>query len=115
MGNRAKEANAMSDLSYCYSCLKQPTKAIEYSQQALAIACETGDREAKASVLASLANIYWHQQQYVRALWLVMQSLLILPPWASPNGELIFRQTVKEIAQLAKILIHRWFCRSFPA
>ncbi len=105
MGNRAKEANATSDLSYCYGCLRQHAKAIEYSQQALAIACETGDREAKASALASLASVYRHQKQYVRALWLVAQSLMLLPPWASPNGEIVFRETVKEITHLFKQFI----------
>lgn len=48
--------------------------------------------------LVSLANTYWHQKQYVRAWWLIVQSLLILPPWASPNSDLIFRKAVEQFS-----------------
>lgn len=103
--NRATEASAISSLSYCYGCLKQHQLAIEYGEQALSIASEINHQEEKGLALACLANTYWHQKQYVRALWLVVQSLVILPPWTSPNGEIIFRKTVEEITQLGKKVI----------
>ena len=109
LGNRATEASAMSDLSYCYGCLKQFTKAIAYSKQALAIAREIDRQEEKGIALACLANAYWHQQQYVWGLLLIVQSMLILPPWASPNGDLIFRKTLEEITQLGKEVIQYWW------
>ena len=97
---RITQASAMSDLSYCYGCLKQYTKAIEYGEQALVIACELNHKEEKGMALACLANVYWHQKHYFQALCLVVKSLLILPPWVSPNGDLIFRKVLEEITQL---------------
>ncbi len=63
-------------------CLKQHCLALEYAKQSLAIAYEINHQQDKGMTLASLANTYWHQKPYVRALWLIVQSLLILPPWA---------------------------------
>ncbi|HEY9706935.1 MAG TPA: hypothetical protein V6D48_01895, partial [Oculatellaceae cyanobacterium] len=70
-----------------------------------AIAQELNHQEEKGIALACLANVYWHQKQYVRALWLIVQSLLILPPWATPNGEIIFRKTLEEITQISQQVI----------
>ncbi len=113
LGNRATQASAMSDLSYCYGCLKQFTTAIEYSRQALASAREIDRQQEKGIALACLANAYWHQKHYFQALWLIVQSLVILPPWASPNGDIIFRKTVEEIAQLGKKVIQYWWSFDF--
>ena len=109
LGKRSTQAAAMSNLSHCYGCLKQHTKAIEYAEQSLAIACEINHREEKGIALACLANTYWHQKQYVLALWLVVRSLIILPPWTSPNSYLIFKTVIEEITQLCQNWIeHQW-------
>ncbi|KAB8333142.1 tetratricopeptide repeat protein [Scytonema tolypothrichoides VB-61278] len=103
IGNRTTQAGVLFNLCYCYGCLKQPQLAIEYCEQALAIAYELKHQEAKGRGLACLANISFHQKQYFQALWLVLQSLLILPPWTSANSRLILKRTFEEII----LLVHR--------
>ena len=74
-------------------------------KQAIAIASETEHQETKGRSLACFANAYFHQEQYFQALWLIIQSLLILPPWASANGRFILKKTFEEIIQLVRRLI----------
>ena len=100
IGKRTTEAAVLFHLSFCYGCLKQPQLAIDYCDQAFTIADETKHQEAKGLALAHLANVYWHQNKYFLALWFVIQSLLILPPWASANGRSILKVILTEIIQL---------------
>lgn len=107
IGKRTTEVGVLFHLSLCYGCLKQPQLAIDYCEQALAIARETKHQEGKGLALAHLANVYWHQNKYFLALWFVMQSLLILPPWASANGRSILKVMLEEIMQLLAGLMAR--------
>ena len=76
-------------------------------KQAIAIASETEHQETKGRSLACLANVYFHQERYFRALWLIIQSLLILPPWASAKGRFILKKTLEEIIQLVNQILHQ--------
>ncbi|GAA6623467.1 tetratricopeptide repeat protein [Scytonema sp. NUACC26] len=105
IANRTTEAGILFNLCYCYGCLKQPDLAIEYLQQAQGIPCETDPKEAKGRELACLANIYFHQDRYFHSLWLVMQSLLILPPWTSANSRLILERTLEETFRFFRRLL----------
>jgi tetratricopeptide (TPR) repeat protein len=104
IGKRTTEAAVLFHLSFCYGCLKQPQLAIDYCDQAFTIADETKHQEAKGLALAHLANVYWHQNKYFLALWFVIQSLLILPPWASANGRSILKVMLTEIIPLVSKL-----------
>ncbi len=105
IGNRTTEAGILFNLCYCYGCLKQPDLAIDYLQQAQAIPCETEHQEAKGRSLACLANVYFHHNKYLQGLRLVMQSLLILPPWTSANGRFILERMLEETIEFVRRLI----------
>ncbi|BAY44279.1 hypothetical protein SAMD00079811_18750 [Scytonema sp. HK-05] len=104
LGKPPTEAGVLFHLSFCYGCLKQPQLAIDYCDQAFTIADETKHQEAKGLALAHLANVYWHQNKSFLALWFVIQSLLILPPWASANGRSILKVMLTEIIPLVSKL-----------
>ncbi|MUG93389.1 tetratricopeptide repeat protein [Scytonema sp. UIC 10036] len=105
IANPTTEAGILFNLCYCYGCLKQPDLAIEYLQQAQAISRETDSKEAKERELACLANLYFHQDRYFQSLWLVMQSLVILPPWTSANSRLILERTLAETIRFFRRLL----------
>jgi tetratricopeptide (TPR) repeat protein len=106
--NPTTEAGILYNLCYCYACLKQSDIAIDYLQQAQAIPRETDSKEAKGRSLACLANIYFHQDRYFQSLWLVIQSLLILPPWTNANSRLILERTLEETILFFRRLLAKY-------
>jgi tetratricopeptide (TPR) repeat protein len=58
MGDRQGELYALDGLGYAYRKLGEPRRAIEFHEQALAIAREIGHRFSEADALTGLGNAY---------------------------------------------------------
>lgn len=100
--NKKLQSVVASNLSYCYGCLHEYQKALTYTNIAKANAFEIDNIEAKAIALATLGNAYWYQGSYWKGLVLVLHSLLVLPPWNSINGRIIFALLVDKIIRYAR-------------
>jgi tetratricopeptide (TPR) repeat protein len=79
-------ANA-GGLGNVYSTLGQTEKAIEHTQQALAIARETGDRGSEGAQLGGLGNLYSTLGQTEKAIEHYQQALAIARETGNRNGE----------------------------
>ncbi|MGA9381741.1 MAG: hypothetical protein WBV73_23510 [Phormidium sp.] len=98
IGNRYFEGFTRANISYCYGCLKQDKKAIRYAKLALKIADEISAKQLKAASIIMFACAYWHKKKYFRSLLLAVKAILILPPWKSENGKVIFQTTIQKIS-----------------
>jgi tetratricopeptide (TPR) repeat protein len=78
--------------------LQQNTQAAQnHLQQAIALYHNYRpwlDREEKGIFLAYTAHAYWLQGQRLRGLFNLGCALVMLPPWSSVNGQLIWRKAV---------------------
>jgi tetratricopeptide (TPR) repeat protein len=74
---RHDEGIWLGNLGNAYADLGQAERAIEHLQQALAIACEIGDRRGEGTVLGSLGIVYRDQGQVERAIEYYEQALAI--------------------------------------
>ncbi|MCL1471051.1 tetratricopeptide repeat protein [Argonema antarcticum] len=99
IGNRFLEGFTSSNISYCYGCLKQHKKAIRYAKLAMKIAREINDQQLKAASVITLACAYWYKGEYLRGLVLAVRAILIIPPWKSENGKLIFNTVIQKLSQ----------------
>ena len=100
IGNQFLEGFTRANISYCYGCLKQHKKAIMYAKLAMKIAREINDRQLEAASVMMFACAYWHKGEYFRALFLAVKAILILPPWKSEHGKVMFSTVIQKIGQL---------------
>jgi hypothetical protein len=56
-------------------------------------------KSALALVFAMKANAYWLKGNYLKAMILLIRSLIILPPWRSTNGNLIWQRFLELLEQ----------------
>lgn len=113
IGNQYLECFTRANISYCYGCLKQHKKAIKYAKLAMKIAREINDRQLQAASVIMFASAYWHKGEYFRGLVLAAKAILILPPWKSENGKVIFNTAIQKINQLLERVGQR-FLNIFP-
>lgn len=100
IGNQFLEGFTRVNISYCYGCLRKHKKAIRYAKLAMKIAREIKDRQLEAASVMMFACAYWHKGEYFRGLFLAVKAILILPPWKSENGKVMFSTVIQKICQL---------------
>jgi tetratricopeptide (TPR) repeat protein len=77
LDDRWTNAASKATLGWCYRSLGELSKAIDVTEQALAIFREAGDRQGEAVALSGLGDCYWELSQTARAIDLYEQSLAI--------------------------------------
>ncbi|MFP4296495.1 MAG: tetratricopeptide repeat protein [Spirulinaceae cyanobacterium] len=87
----------LSNISYCYGCLKQTSIATRYAKKAIALARKYQNKEAEAIGLAILGNAYWHSGKRIIGISLALRAATMLPPWRSANGKLIVKNTINKV------------------
>ena len=85
--NRQGEGAWLGNLGNCYADLGQTARAIEYYEQALAIAREIGDRRGEGTDLGNLGNCYADLGQTARAIEYYEQALAIAREIGDRRGE----------------------------
>ena len=86
-----------ANLAVLHSLQHNNQAAQTYLQQAIALYHNYHpwlDREEKGIFLAYTAHAYWLQGQRLRGLFNLGRALVMLPPWSSVNGQLIWRKAV---------------------
>ena len=86
-----------ASLSVLYSLQQQPEVAQGRLQQAISLYHNYRPwlgREEKGIFFAYTAHAYWLQGQRLRGLFNLGRALVMLPPWSSVNGQLIWRKAV---------------------
>ena len=86
-GDRRGEGAALGNLGLAYADLGEVHKAIEYSQQALAIAQEIGDRLGEGNHLGNLGIAYRSLGEVHKAIEYYQQSLIIHREIGDQRGE----------------------------
>jgi tetratricopeptide (TPR) repeat protein len=81
----------LGNLGLAYSDLGQVEKAIDYYEQALAIAREIGHRQGEGNRLGNLGLAYSDLGQVEKAKACLRQSLAIFEEIKSPNADLVRR------------------------
>ena len=79
-------------LSFHYNCIENHDLSSQYAEQALFFAKQTKIKSALALVFAMKANSYWVNGNYLKAMILLIRSLIILPPWQNVNGSFIWQR-----------------------
>ncbi len=77
IGNQAGVGAVLSALGRAYNSLSQYTKAIEYHEQALAIAREVGNRSSEGIALNNVGLAMANLSQYTKAIEYYEQALVI--------------------------------------
>jgi len=95
LNNPIAQCYILAHIAYHYSCLKNHTLSFQYVDQALDLAQEIHNKPALAIVFAMRANTYWLTGNYLKAMILLIRSLIILPPWKTTNGQLIWQRFVE--------------------
>jgi tetratricopeptide (TPR) repeat protein len=100
---RQLESQALAIFACIYSRQQERQKAMDYAQQALAIAQSQEDIIPRYAAFAHAALGFAHfaQGQLLSGLRAFTASFIILPPWSSKDGKLMFI-----------IILKRWFNRS---
>jgi tetratricopeptide (TPR) repeat protein len=100
---RQLESQALAIFACIYSRQQERQKAMDYAQQALAIAQSQEDIIPRYAAFAHAALGFAHfaQGQLLSGLRAFIASFIILPPWSSKDGKLMFI-----------IILKRWFNRS---
>jgi tetratricopeptide (TPR) repeat protein len=78
----------LDNLGLAYAALGEPRRAIEYYQQALAIAREIGDRRGEGNRLGNLGRTYAALGEARQAIEYLEQALSIFEEIESPYAEL---------------------------
>jgi tetratricopeptide (TPR) repeat protein len=94
--------NAAS-LAVLHSLQQQPQVAQGHLQQAISLYHNYRPwlgREEKGIFFAYTAHVYWLQGQRLRGLFNLGRALVMLPPWSSVNGQLIWRKAVATLTPL---------------
>ncbi|MBE9116539.1 tetratricopeptide repeat protein [Lusitaniella coriacea LEGE 07157] len=92
----------LTNLSYCYTKLKQYQTAMDYTRKSLAIAREIKNKDMRGLAISMMANAYWHRGQHLRGLLTVAWAMIILPPWKSANGKFLFKKAFETIFSFLK-------------
>jgi len=95
--NQRRSSIVLSNISYCYGCLKQTSKATRYAKKAIALARKSQSKEAEAIALAVIGNAYWHSGKRISGILLALRAATMLPPWRSANGKLIVKKTINKV------------------
>jgi tetratricopeptide (TPR) repeat protein len=100
---RQLESQALAIFACIYSRQQECQKAMDYAQQALAIAQSQEEIIPRYAAFAHAALGFAHfaQGQLLSGLRAFIASFIILPPWSSKDGKLMFITILK-----------RWFNRS---
>ena len=85
--DRQSEGSALGNLGVAYFYLGNYGKAIEYSQQGLAIAREIKDRRGEGAGLGNLGIAYFSLGNYAKAIEYTQQSLAIAREIKDRKGE----------------------------
>jgi len=86
-GERRGEGAALGNLGNAYATLGEARKAIEFYEQALAIAQEIGDRRNEGNWLGNLGNALYGLGEKARGVQLMKQALTIFEAIESPHAE----------------------------
>lgn len=100
--NRRVSSIILSNISYCYGCLKQTSKATRYAKKAIALARKSQNKEAEAIGFAILGNAHWHSGKRILGLSLALRAATMLPPWRSTNGKLIVQKIIDKVFSFLK-------------
>jgi tetratricopeptide (TPR) repeat protein len=87
VGDRRGEGIDLGNLGRCYRAVGQINRAIEYLQQALALAREVGDRREEGTTLGNLSSCYRAVGETVRAIEHCEQALAIAREVGDRIGE----------------------------
>lgn len=91
-----EEYGALSSLSGIYSSLGDYDTALEYAQQAVAIAPQLG-KAMEGNALAGLANIYSYQEEYTQAIDYYEQGLAIARSLGEPGDESFYLENLASL------------------
>ncbi|MEB3232155.1 MAG: tetratricopeptide repeat protein, partial [Leptolyngbyaceae bacterium] len=97
MGDLFTGCLVQAHLANCYIFLGEMDMAADYCERARSAAAKVEHPIPKAVVLAALANVHWSQGEVLPCLWLLLRSFVILPPWKSANGRLIWQKAIEVI------------------
>jgi tetratricopeptide (TPR) repeat protein len=105
--SRHIQSLSYSNISYCYGCLKQTQKAIQYAKKAIVLARKVPNKEAEGAGFSMLGNAYWHSGKRLLGLAIAIRALIILPPWQSANGKLLLRKIGDALLELPLKLLQK--------
>jgi tetratricopeptide (TPR) repeat protein len=94
LGDRTKEGRALNNLGDAYACLGEPSTALPYFKQALAIARELGHRPGEVIVLKNLGDAYVALGEPSTALPYLDQALAIAREAGDRRGESLVLYTM---------------------
>jgi tetratricopeptide (TPR) repeat protein len=86
---RSTEATWLGNLGLAYNNIGQARQAIEYYEQALAIARNVGDRRSEGNLLGNMGLAYRDLEQVEQARQYLEQSLAIFEEIQSPSTDII--------------------------
>ena len=87
MQNKKEKANILNELGTISYFLSEPRKAIEFYEQALAIAREIGDRRGQGNALGNLGNAYSDLGEPKKAIKFYEQALAVVREIGDRWGE----------------------------
>ncbi|MEP1079313.1 tetratricopeptide repeat protein [Leptolyngbya sp. PL-A3] len=102
--NPSEKMHGLINIAHAYSEIGEYDKAKGCIASVLLInkAVSKDSKPIKAIAAAVLGNIYWEQGKYIRGIFYVFQSLLIVPPWRNSNAQMILKITIRKIESLIR-------------
>jgi tetratricopeptide (TPR) repeat protein len=92
----------LSNLSYCYGCLKDFNQAITYAHKTLTLAKTINNKYLRSFAMAMIANAHWQQNRYLHGIIFIIYSFWIYPPWKDQNMRYVFLEAVRSIRNLLR-------------
>ncbi|MEH2139326.1 tetratricopeptide repeat protein [Nostoc sp.] len=89
------ESQSLSQFSYLHSALGEIPQAIDYGEQALAIAQNVNNSLFKGIALAVLGLAYLEAGKFVHSLRFIVASFIALPPWRGGDSKLLLALILK--------------------
>lgn len=97
------ESQCLSQLSYLYSDLGEIPLALNYGQQALAIAQTVHNLLFRGIALAVLGLAHLEEGKFIDSIRLIAASFITLPPWRGGDSKLLLALILKRLVKyLAK-------------
>ncbi len=96
-GYQHHESQSLSQLSYLYSDLGEIPKALDYGEQALAIAQTVNNSLFKGIALAVLGLANLEGGKFRDSLRLITASFIVLPPWRGGDSKLLLALIFKRL------------------
>lgn len=93
------QAHIQVQLAFYHRCLKNERLASQYEDRAFESANKAESKACFALVFAMKANTHWVKGRYLKAMFWLIRSLIILPPWQDTNGHFIWQRFIELLEQ----------------